>query len=67
MLEGSQGQYASAYLFGSRRGQGGLPQTLAPPRRGRTFGEETGVGGVLGGWLGRWGWGCPHRCGMVLT
>lgn len=30
----------SSYLCGSRRAQGGLLLTQAPPRRGQTLGEE---------------------------
>lgn len=29
-----------SYLYGSRRGQGGLLQTRVPPQTGRTLGEE---------------------------
>lgn len=43
---------ARAYLCGSRRGPDGLLQTLAPPRRGPTFGDGTGIGSRSGGRAG---------------
>lgn len=48
-----------SYLYGSRQGQGGLLQTLAPPQTGQTLGEgqpELEAGWEAGqGFWSRWG------------